>query len=64
MKFEETVENAAQAVYARTKTAGKVQWGLLPRNVQDEIRSLARTAITVALVDLRESIREDMEKQK
>lgn len=59
--FEETVDKAAQAVYAKTKTASKVQWGLLPRNVQKEIRDLARTAITVALVDLRDTIREDME---
>lgn len=58
--FEETVDKAAQAVYAKTKTARKVQWALLPRNVQKEIRDLARAAITVALVDLRDSIREDM----
>lgn len=58
--FEETVERAAQAVYAKTKTASKVQWGLLPRNVQKEIKDLARTAITVALVDLRDSIKDDM----
>jgi hypothetical protein len=56
--FEETVDKAAQAVYARTKTGGTIRWELLPRNVQDEVRSVARTAITVALVDLRESIKE------
>jgi hypothetical protein len=54
--FEETVDKAAQAVYAKTPTAGAVQWDLLPRNVQKEIRDVARTAITVALVDLRDSI--------
>lgn len=61
--FDETVDKAAQAVYAKTKTAGTVEWGLLPRNVQDEIRSVARTAITVALVDLRDSIREDIQRE-
>lgn len=61
--FEETVDKAAQAVYAKTKTAGKVQWALLPRQVQKEIRDLARTAITVALVDLRDSIKAEVEGQ-
>lgn len=56
--FAETVDKAAQAIYANTKTAGKVQWGLLPRNVQKEMRDIARTAITVALVDLRTMLRE------
>ena len=62
--FEETVDKAAQAVYAKTKTASKVKWELLPRNVQKEIRDLARTAITVALVDLRDTIREDLRKEQ
>ena len=59
--FEETVDKAAQAVYYRTQTGQSVKWELLPRNVQKEIRDLARTAITVALVDLRDSIKADME---
>ena len=54
--FEETVDKAAQAVYLTTETASKVNWELLPRNVQKEIRDVARTAITVALVDLRDTI--------
>jgi hypothetical protein len=54
--FEETVDKAAQAVYDRTPTGGSIRWELLPRNVQDEIRTVARTAITVALVDLHDSI--------
>ena len=62
--FDETVDKAAQAVYLQTKTAGTVQWGLLPRLVQDDIRSLARTAITVALVDLRDTIKESSEDAK
>lgn len=61
MELEETVDRAAQAVYANTKTGGMIRWELLPRNVQDEIRSVARTAITVALVDLRETIKADKE---
>jgi hypothetical protein len=56
--FDETVDKAAQAVYARTKTGGTIRWELLPRDVQEEIRSVARTAITVALVDLRDSLKE------
>lgn len=56
--FEETVDKAAQAVYANTSTAQKVRWELLPRNVQKEMRDIARTAITVALVDLHDSIKE------
>ena len=58
--FEETVLKAAQAVYERTKAAKTIKWELLPRNVQEEIQSLARTAITVALVDLRDAIKEDV----
>jgi len=54
--FDETVDKAAQAIYAKTPTAAKVKWDLLPRNVQQEIREVAKTAITVALVDLRDMI--------
>jgi hypothetical protein len=63
-EFEETVDKAAQAIYAKTSTGQNVQWDLLPRNVQNEIRNVARTAITVALVDLRDTIRADMESGK
>jgi hypothetical protein len=59
--FDETVTKAAQAIYARTKTGRSIRWELLPRNVQEEIQSVARVAITVALVDLRESIKEEGE---
>jgi hypothetical protein len=55
--FEETVDKAARAIYANTKTAITIDWELLPRNVQEDMRGIARTAITVALVDLRETLR-------
>lgn len=58
--FEETVTKAAQAIYARTKTGATIRWELLPRDVQTEMESVARTAITVALVDLRDSIASDI----
>lgn len=58
--FEETVTKAAKAIYARTKTGSTIRWELLPRKVQSEMESVARTAITVALVDLRESIKADI----
>lgn len=54
--FDETITKAAKAIYARTKTGGTISWDLLPRNVQEEMESVASTAITVALVDLREYI--------
>lgn len=57
--FEVTVTKAAQAVYNRTKTGQFIKWELLPRDVQEEMRTIARTAITVALLDLQKSIEED-----
>lgn len=57
--FEATVTKAAQAVYANTKTGQFIEWKLLPKNVQEEMRTIARTAITVALLDLKKSIEED-----
>lgn len=61
--MKKTVDKAAQAVYLHTPTSLKVKWALLPRNAQKEIRDLARTAITVALVGLRDTIKTDMEER-
>lgn len=57
--FEATVTKAAQAVYNRTKAGQFIKWELLPRDVQEEMRSIARTAITVALLDLKKLVDED-----
>ena len=54
--FEETVLKAAQAIYDNTKTGQSIRWEFLPRLVQEEMQTIARIAITVALVDLRDSI--------
>lgn len=56
--FEETVDKAARAVYARTPSSETILFDLLPNNVQDDIREIAKTAITVALIDLRETLKE------
>lgn len=50
--FDDTVLKAAKAVYANTESAQRIPWDLLPRNAQDEIQTVARIAITVALKDL------------
>ncbi|WP_427130356.1 hypothetical protein [Pseudarthrobacter sp. S9] len=44
----EVVDAAAKAVYLKTPTSRLVEWELLPRNVQHEIRELALTAINAA----------------
>jgi hypothetical protein len=54
--FEETVLKAAQAIYDNTHTGQSIRWDFLPQNVQEEMQTIARIAITVALVDLRDSI--------
>jgi hypothetical protein len=54
--FEETVLKAAQAIYDNTKTGQSIRWELLPRLVQEEMQTIARIAITVALVDLHAAI--------
>lgn len=50
--FDETVLKAAKAVYANTKAGQSIPWDLLPRDVQEELQTVARIAITVALKDL------------